>query len=103
MLEGSEFIDWKSASVSVIPAHTGIQAFFVFGPRANLDAGVRRRIAHHLGLRIGAESVKKGGRPIHLGLIVGWIADFERDLEAITILRCGDVLGSEAHGVNVVL
>ncbi|MGN6716181.1 MAG: hypothetical protein ACTHLX_02185, partial [Candidatus Binatia bacterium] len=29
-------------SVSVIPAHAGIQAVFVFGPRANLDAGLRR-------------------------------------------------------------
>jgi hypothetical protein len=37
---GSEFVDWKSTSVSVIPAHAGIQAVFVFGPRANLNAGL---------------------------------------------------------------
>ena len=88
MLEGSEFVDWKSTSVSVIPAHTGIQAFFVFGPRGNRDAGVRRRIAHHLGLRIGAESVNKVGRAIQVGLIVGGIGIFERDLAVITILQC---------------
>ena len=50
--EGSEFIDWKSTSVSVIPAHAGIQAVFVFGPGANLDAGVRRH--DKLSLRLKA-------------------------------------------------
>ena len=55
------------------------------------------------GLRIGAESVNKVSPGHPLGLIVGGIGIFERDLAAITILRCGDVLGSETHGVNVVL
>jgi hypothetical protein len=32
----------KSTHDSVIPAYAGIQAFSVFGPRMNLDAGLRR-------------------------------------------------------------
>jgi hypothetical protein len=40
---------------------------------------------------------------MYVGRIAGCISIFERDLVVITIRRCGDVLGSEAHGIHVAL
>jgi len=49
---GSEFVDWKSTFVSVIPAEAGIQAVLELEPKTNLDAGVRRH--DELSLRLKA-------------------------------------------------
>ena len=38
---------------------------------------------------------------MYVGRVAGWIGIFEGDLVVITILRCGDALGSEARGVHV--
>ena len=54
-----EFVERKSTSVSVFPAHAGIQALLELAPRTNLDAGVRRhdelslRLKHALRLLEG--------------------------------------------------
>jgi len=37
--EGSEFIDWKSTSVSVIPAHAGIQKARALASTTAIDRG----------------------------------------------------------------
>jgi len=42
MPRGSEYVDWKSALLFVIPAHAGIQVFFGLPTKPKMDAGLCR-------------------------------------------------------------
>jgi len=41
-LSGSEFVDWKSTHLFVIPAQAGIQVFFGLPTKPKMDSGLRR-------------------------------------------------------------
>ena len=51
MRGGSEFVDWKSTFLSVIPAQAGIQVFFGLAELPKMDASLRRHDKSSLRLK----------------------------------------------------